>query len=404
LRILDRYIFGSVFGTTFGAVSLLASVLVAGNMLKDLLALAAAGQLPGLATFKLIVLVLPIVVSYALPLGFLAGVLMSFGRMSADLEITAMKCAGLSVWRIGAPVLAVGLLGTFIAGLSNCYLGPQARSAYRDTVEELLRKDPTSFLEKRVAVKFTGFVLYVGELDGEKLGDFWVWELDSEGRARRLLRSRTGTFRFDVEKSALILTLQNAFVEARGKGLSGVSPAPSPAPLPAPGNATARPSDESGNLAEFQKIELELPLEGLFGGSAGTMAKRNTLTQDELGKRIDEGRAELEKVPLDRKTERKALADDISKNAVRWHRNLAMAFSVLPMGLLALPLSFKTGRRETYVNAGLALGLGLIYYLLISVFEALQGKPQLHPEWLIWLPNVIFLSIGMRLMRRAAQH
>ncbi len=404
LRILDRYIFGSVFGTTFGAVALLASVLVAGNMLKDLLSLATAGQLPGIVTLKLILLVLPIVVSYALPMGFLAGVLISFGRMSADQEITAMKCAGISVWRIAVPLLVVGLIGTFLGGFSNCFLAPRAQSAKRDMLLNLISQDPASYLEKREVIdKFKGYRIFVGEREGDTLSDFWVWELESEasGRVRRLLRARTGVFRVDYDHAALVLTLKDAFVEVRGKGLPGVTDTKAAPPPPGQG-ATGLRGDDGSNLAEFQQIELELSLKGLVGEN--TTMKRNSLTQDDLGARIEEGRSKLETIPVENKNERKALAVEISRDQVRWHRNLAMALSVLPMGLLALPLSFKTSRRETYVNAGLALGLGLIYYLFITVFEALQSKPQLFPHLLIWVPNLVFFAIGIRLIRRAARH
>jgi len=52
----------------------------------------------------------------------------------------------------------------------------------------------------------------------------------------------------------------------------------------------------------------------------------------------------------------------------------------------------------------LALGLGLFYYFLTSLITSLKLPPELHPEWVIWSPNLILLAAGAYLMRRVYLH
>src|SRR5690606_5579994 len=106
----DRYLFKSVLGSCLAAVGLFAFVLILGNAIRDLLTYVLAGQIPLTVFAELLLLLVPYVISYALPMGMLTGVLLTLGRLSADSEITAMRAAGLSVWRIARPVVLLGVL------------------------------------------------------------------------------------------------------------------------------------------------------------------------------------------------------------------------------------------------------------------------------------------------------
>lgn len=48
----------------------------------------------------------------------------------------------------------------------------------------------------------------------------------------------------------------------------------------------------------------------------------------------------------------------------------------------------------------MAVGLALGYYVLTVMVGWLDRHPEYHPDVLLWLPNVIFLSLGVWLFRR----
>ena len=68
--------------------------------------------------------------------------------------------------------------------------------------------------------------------------------------------------------------------------------------------------------------------------------------------------------------------------------------------LIGVPLGIRVSRRETSANLGLAVGLALGYYVLTVMVGWLDRHPEYHPDVLLWLPNVIFLSLGVWLFRR----
>jgi lipopolysaccharide export system permease protein len=83
--------------------------------------------------------------------------------------------------------------------------------------------------------------------------------------------------------------------------------------------------------------------------------------------------------------------------------HLAGAFSVFSLALLAVPLAVRVGRSETFVNAAVALGVALTYYLLTSM-AAYVKDPDFRPDLLIWIPNLIVIGLAWTLLRRASRH
>jgi len=76
------------------------------------------------------------------------------------------------------------------------------------------------------------------------------------------------------------------------------------------------------------------------------------------------------------------------------------ALAVLSFAVLGVPLGIKVSRRETSANLGLAVGLALSYYFLTVMVGWLDRHPELRPDLLLWVPNLVFLIIGMILFRR----
>ena len=94
MNLIHRHIFANVVLTCGAAVGLFAFVLMIGNALKDLLGLVLTGQIGADTFVRLIGLLVPFVVSYALPMGMLTGILLVLGRMSSEREITALRASG----------------------------------------------------------------------------------------------------------------------------------------------------------------------------------------------------------------------------------------------------------------------------------------------------------------------
>jgi lipopolysaccharide export system permease protein len=71
------------------------------------------------------------------------------------------------------------------------------------------------------------------------------------------------------------------------------------------------------------------------------------------------------------------------------------AFAVFSFALVAIPLGIKVSRKETSANLGLALGLALGYYFLTVAIGWLDRYPAMRPDLLMWMPNLIFVALGL---------
>lgn len=77
------------------------------------------------------------------------------------------------------------------------------------------------------------------------------------------------------------------------------------------------------------------------------------------------------------------------------HEKFATAFSVLSFALVAIPLGIKVSRKETSANLGIGLLLALGYYFVTIAVGWFDNYPALRPDLLMWLPNVVFQSLGL---------
>jgi lipopolysaccharide export system permease protein len=375
MNLLQRHIFKSVLFSCAAAVGLFAFVLMVGNAVKDLLAYVIAGQLKPEMFAELVLLLLPFVVSYALPIGVLTGVLLVLGRMSAEHEVTAMRAAGLSLPWLARPILGLAALGVLVGLVINFQFMPWARVMYHVELGNAVRLNPLSFIVPRTFIRdFPGKVLYVGEKNGQGVKDFWLWELDRQGRVKNCIRAASGKFDFDEKTGELILNLSHLQVEARD--------AKNPEDFSEP-----RPSMSS------ESTSVRLPLEGLFGTNT-FHRKLQWYTYPEL---ITEWRRLARPV---------AAADQHQRNLDRMRLQLVvqekftMAFAVFSFALIGVPLGIRVSRRETSANLALALALAMGYYFLTVEVGWLDRHPELRPDLLLWLPNLIVLGVGAWLFWR----
>ena len=147
MKLYQIYIFKSVVIASLLAVSLFVFVLLTGNAIRDVLGLLTAGRLSWGTFVELVLLLVPYVFSFALPLGILTGILIVLGRMSSRQEIVVLKAAGQSTWSIASPVIAVALLGAAVSSQINNYQAPEAFRRYRTLLLNVFREDPLRFIE-----------------------------------------------------------------------------------------------------------------------------------------------------------------------------------------------------------------------------------------------------------------
>jgi len=369
MNLLQRHIFKSVFFTCTVAAGVFSFVLIVGNALKDLLGYVLAGQLTPLAFIKLTALLIPYVGVHALPIGMLTGVLLVLGRMSAQQEITAMRAAGLGLGYVAKPILWIAAAGVIVSLGLNYYYMPQARTLYRSTVSEAVRKNPLSMIVEKTFVRdFPGVVIYAGDKKGDQLGDIWFWKLDSQNRVTEFLRAKTGRINYDDEANVMKVALLDTFSDRRD-----------------PKNPESFTNTDT--QVSMGEVAVDIPLGNIFG-SQGISRKPSLLTLNELFAR--QKQLQRDNAPI----------ADRMKVSVALHEKASSSLTILAFTLLAIPLGIKVSRKETSANLGLALLLALSYYFLNVVIGWLDRSPALRPDLWLWLPPLLFIGLGLWLINR----
>jgi lipopolysaccharide export system permease protein len=380
VNLLDRYIFKSVFFTCVAAVGLFTFIVIVPNVAKDLLPYVLLGQIPAGVFTKLVLLLLPLAITYALPMGMLTGVLLTLGRLSADSEITAMRAAGISMTRVTRSVLFLAAMGAVVALYFNFESMPATRVEYHRAFAATVQSNPLSIIIPKTFIRdFPGHVVYVGEKQGGQLRDIWLWELDKERRVTRILHAESGTFEYEDSDNVLVLTLTRAQVETRNE-------------------KTPETFTEAQLVGSAEQSEpIRLSLDRFFGRASTARMKQEWLTYGELR----EARAKLAATPLpdDPVAAKKSVMERMKLELV-YQDKFNTALAVLSLALIGIPLGIKVSRRETSANFAIAVGLTLTYYLMTMAVKVLDRHPEYRPDLLLWLPNIILLGVGVWLLTR----
>lgn len=389
--LINRYIFRQVFFTTFAAVSIFVFVLVMGNLVKGQIAdLLASGRL-GLGLFAyLTAILIPGVVPYALPAGLLTGVLLVLGRLSAQNEITALKSAGISLWRICSPIFLIGLLGTLFACMIVFYYAPLADTAVKKTLAEVVRADPLRYIQPRVFIKdFPGFVIYVQERRGDELHQLHLWEINDRMQVIREVNALWGEVRYSAESGNIEMTVYDGTAEARS-------------------SADPEDFDENRPILSFDQAQFSLSLD-LILGTRELHRKLSFMTLNEL---LALRQATFSPAPetLQEQGEEALAAYSEQQFSERIRiqytiqEKIAFSFGVLSLCCMAIPLGIKASRTETMANFVLAVVLFIVYYFGLIMVSWLRDYPHWRPDVLVWVPNLIFQAVGLWFLRRANQH
>ena len=380
LNLLHRHVLKEVLVSTALAMGLFVFVLLLGNAMRDIAELVAAGKLDFIVFLKLIGLLIPYVAAYALPLGVLTGTLMALGRLSSQLEITAMKSSGISLYQIASPVFVISFIGMIAGVVVNLHYAPQSRLAYKQLMVSAISENPIGFIEERRFIReFPGYVIYMGDRDGPVMKDFWIWELDDEKRVKLFLRAKEGEINFDQTNNALVLTLRDGTAEQRDD------------------SGSEELADEPMRSLFFGELPIELPMGKIFDEKSQRQARIKEMTFSQLMVKRD--------LALAKETEAaEGISKDRMKVQMHMQKSFAMAFSVFSLAIFGVPLAIQVGRKESYANLAIALIIAMTYYFLIIAVSWLEGARALRPDLLIWLPNLIFQAVGFYLIQRANRH
>ena len=367
MKLIDRVISRELLVNVLFAIAVLSLVLVVGNIFRKLLPLLVNHDVPVEYLISFIAYVLPFSLIFTIPWGLLTAILLVFGRLSADNELIALRSNGVSITRISVPLAFIAIGCTLICLWLNVQVAPAAQEKLRSTIFDLATRNPMAlFGSDQVIDQFPGRKIYVGKKEGNKLDNIIVFEMNDDSLPVRVTYARTGMLEADLPNKRILMHLYDARYQQRDekdpldlrKIRDGISMAEGTLPI---------------GLDELYEKEKKKP-------------SRSALSIAQL----------VDQLKSENKRERSASRTEINKR-------FSFPFSCLAFAIIAVPLGVTAHRRETSIGFAMGLIVAITYFLFVILGDTLRATPSMHPELLVWFPNVLFGVLGVLLFRRLAR-
>jgi LPS export ABC transporter permease LptF len=367
MKLIDRSVSRELIVNVLFAIFVLSLVLVVGNIFRKLLPLLVNHDVPVEYLISFIAYVLPFSLIFTIPWGLLTAILLVFGRLSADNELIALRANGVSVSRVCVPLAALALVCCAICLWLNVQVAPAAQEKLRSTIFDLATRNPMAlFGSDQVIDQFPGRKIYVGKKEGNELENIIVFEMDDNSLPTRVTYARSGVLEADLPNKRILMHLYNARYSQRDEK--------DPLDL--------RKIRDGINMAEGT---LPISLEELYEKEK-KRPSRSALSIEQL----------LDQLKSESSRERSASRTEINKR-------FSFPFSCLAFALIGVPLGVTAHRRETSIGFAMGLIVAVTYFLFVIIGDTLRANPKVHPELLVWFPNLLLLVLGGFLFRRLAR-
>jgi LPS export ABC transporter permease LptF/LPS export ABC transporter permease LptG len=364
--LLDRYVAREIVPPT-GLGLLLFTFILLLDQISSLMKILVSRGADLSTVVRALLYILPSILSVTIPMAFLLGVLLAFGRLASESEIVALRASGISPARLLRPVMALAAL----AGMATFYVMavalPAANQSYREIVFALIVSKAKTGVKPRVFTDedlVPGMVLYVSDIPSEsgRWKDVFVQDVRTPQKPRVIL-AKTGELVIEKGRKYVALELHDGAIHAF--------------------NAD---KPESYEETRFKGAAIfPLPFEQFFPSVPLAKGDREM------------GLADLEQKIQEMKAAKKT-PKDWAPYAVEWHKKFAIAFACVVFGLLGLGLSLGSKKEARSAAFGLSIGVIFTYYVIIRLGEQAGDTGLVSPAVSMWSANVVLGAIALFLL------
>jgi lipopolysaccharide export system permease protein len=299
-----------------------------------------------------------------IPIAVLLGILLGFGRLSSDSEITAFKASGISLYQLFFPV-SIFSIGACLLTLFLVFYGlPWGNRGFIANLYLIAYSKSEIEIKERVFNDlFDGFVVYVEKIpiQGKKMEGIMIYD------------------ERDKEKTNTIFAQEGFLIN------SGESQ-----------DATLRLNDGEIHRFElktnvYQKVQFNTYDIKLEVGKA-------LLT---MGRKFQEREMSVEGIK-ERIEKMKKIGENTTSLEVELHKRYAIPFTCIVFGLIGVPLGIQPRRSGRSYGFVYSIFIVLIYYISHTAFEMFAVRRIIPPFFAGWAPNFIFGGFGVYLLVKAA--
>ncbi|MBI4432753.1 MAG: LptF/LptG family permease [Candidatus Omnitrophica bacterium] len=365
MKIIHHHLLREFASQFFFALSTLLFVFLLGRGLVQLADLVFNKDVDPFLILKLLLVSLPFIMTFVIPMAVLIASLMTFGKLSADNEITALRAGGVSIVRATAPIVVLAVVLSFGSFILTDKIASVTHYTYRRLLTQIGIESPAAVLEEGTFIKkFKNFIIFIYEIDKNKLKGIRIYQ-PQEGRPTRTIVARKGELISIPEKNIVKLKL-----------IHGTSDEPD--------------AKDPSKLYKLTFKTYDLPLN-----------LTDVRANEELGKKpkdmtIRELRDEIRRLGEDGIKATYPLSAEI-------HNKIALSFACLAFLLIGIPLGITTRRGDRSLGFGIGLILMTAYWTLLIGGKALAQKGLLPPFLALQFSNFVVGGIGLTLFVKLAR-
>ena len=380
------------------------------------------------------------IIALSVPMSLLISSVMTYGRMSQENEITALKSAGVNLFSIIKPALWFGSIVGFLLCLFNNFILPDMNYNARLLARDIYQKKPELTIEPGYFVDMIPqYTMIVKELNGKEFKDVKIFSKNTQSEQTTIyaekgsLESKDGIITVNLQDGEIHeIDLENYDHYRKIKfGTHQIIISMNDLLLnrTSESNRTDREMKVPAMIEKIKqnKISIEQIKKrietvksdiGIDSDSqidlAGIMNQIQILKENTTPD-INENRDYNKEIPAT-EYEEKAKLRSLNNNArqfqneftlienyeknnnkflVEIHKKFTLAVACILFTLVGAPLGILVRKGGITIASALSIAFFLIYYILLIWGEQLADRALLDPAIGSWMPNIVLFIVGL---------
>jgi len=379
------------------------------------------------------------IIALSVPMSLLISTVMTYGRMSQDNEITALKAAGVSVFSIIKPAVFFGGFVGLILCLFNNFVLPDMNYHARLLARDIYQKSPELTIEPGYFINtIPQYSMIVRDMEGNNFKDVKIFSKYS-GTEQVTIYADKG--KLTSKDDIIILDLENGEIHEidledynhyrRIKFVTHQITIPIDDLLLNRNNESVRTDREMKVSEMIQKIEKNKEYIVQVNNRIKTVLDNNGIAWSEDldletvlssieiikedNKQIKEEKTYRDNIPISEYEIKEKLRsfNNISrqltnefmlisnyqktnnKYMVEIHKKFTLAFACLLFAMTGAPLGILVRKGGITIASALSIAFFLVYYIMLIWGEQLADRNLLDPTFGSWMPNIILFIVGL---------
>ena len=376
IPLIDKWLIAQLIPPLIFSISAFTVVSLSVGVMFDLIRKIVEFGLPFGLALKVLFLKLPGFLVLSFPMSVLLSTLLTYGKLSSNSELLALRSVGIKTSRFVAPALIVSIFMTGITFFFNNSLVPYSNKLAEISMRDGLGK--STIIERGNDVFFPGY----GSLIDPKTNkpserNTYLTQIFFSRVVENKIMKNVTLLDFSRIGNKQVLSAESASFDKENLRWIFKN-----------GKIIYFSSDAQTSIINFKTYFYPLGDGPLKVSEIQKDANDMTVAEAIAAKNIYENAGNVK---------------DARKMKVRIQEKFTLPFACLVFGLIGSSLGSKPNLRSSRGQGfGLSVILILIYYVISFLFSSLGVKGLLSPILAAWMPVLISLGVGIYLLRKSS--